>query len=290
MENEKQEAYTYPASEVDCLTLHPTSNLTREPEELYHSRTGKFLSSHLLAKCRDEGVDKIFEPTTIDDARGYLRFGSMLHQLFFEPDEFHRDHTQNCPKDEEGKSLAEHMCPDFARKAWELMNEKPHWVTLDDYRKLRLMAVSAEKCLLAETSRMGWPERVARKSMHGIQCQARIDWICAEEDLIIDLKSTRALAAFRGQITKYGYLNQLAFYRDLYMETTGRTAPSMSLLAVEKTPPYGAKMHHVASHQLNAASAANAETMEKLYHYLMERKNNGCQKSKTLISGLNTLS
>lgn len=82
----------------------------------------------------------------------------------------------------------------------------------------------------------GWPERSARASCDGVECQIRLDWLRGD-GVAVDLKTTDDMERFESDARRYGYLHQFAFYRDVAREAGGGEL-SMTAVVLEKKPPF----------------------------------------------------
>jgi exodeoxyribonuclease VIII len=107
----------------------------------------------------------------------------------------------------------------------------------------------------------------------GIQCKARLDWVCGAG--IADLKTTRDASpdGFARECARYGYHRQAAFYVDGYtaaqcprgglVSATHRQA-AFSIIAVEKAPPYVVQVYRVAGDVLELGRAEMRSYLRQL--------------------------
>jgi len=108
----------------------------------------------------------------------------------------------------------------------------------------------------------GVPEGVVRADYCGMPCQARLDWLNPTRG-IVDLKTADDLTWFESDARTYGYAHQVAFYRALVAQVTGRALP-VYLIAVEKREPYRSGVWRIGEDVLGIAEKENAEAIERL--------------------------
>lgn len=118
----------------------------------------------------------------------------------------------------------------------------------------------------------GQPEKVFRHQVEGepFARQCKVDWVGEWGQggtVLVDLKTTEDLRSFRSRALKFGYPEQLAFYRDLF----GRTVPNgcgcgvpVLLVAVEKNPPYKVGCWNFQSSELSSIQKENEYQVKEL--------------------------
>ena len=118
----------------------------------------------------------------------------------------------------------------------------------------------------------GQPEKVVRTQVPGepFARQCKVDWVGEWGQggtILVDLKTTEDLRSFKSRALKFGYPEQLAFYRDLF----GRTVPNgcgcglpVLLVAVEKHPPYKVGCWNFQSSELSAIQMENEHQVKEL--------------------------
>ena len=126
------------------------------------------------------------------------------------------------------------------------------------YKNLAAGRHEATNELLAE----GVPEGVVRCEYQGLPCQARLDWLNPERGLV-DLKTCYSLDAFEMDAYVYRYPHQLAFYRSLLLEASGRSV-DVHIVAVEKQEPFRCGVWHMGKAVLDAARKENEDGMRRL--------------------------
>ena len=134
------------------------------------------------------------------------------------------------------------------------------------------MAASVRKHPIA--SRMlevGDAERVFRQRVNDepFYRQSRMDFVADVGSggiVLVDLKTTDDLSIFARKAWKFGYPEQLAFYKDLFCRTTGNTPGQIDVLivAVEKKAPYKVAVANLPHSILQVLQNRNEEHIARL--------------------------
>lgn len=251
-------------------------NLMVIDETDYHEQSGtRFLSSHRLQACREANDCKAFwDGQQLEDTQGFLRFGRMVHLYTLEgPESFFEQHTViGGPQGPRGGYKAPHEITAAEAQEWKNKNNGSDWVTPRELQKLQGMAESAWKCG-NKFLESGWAELTARSVIRGVHCQGRIDWISESGGgCIVDLKTTRSIKMLPGQIAKFGYLNQMAFYQMLYCLATNQDPPDVYILGVEKQKPFASKLIKCEQYKLDEKRKTNLCWIDRLRFYLQQQK------------------
>ena len=98
----------------------------------------------------------------------------------------------------------------------------------------------------------------------GLPCQIRIDWF--NPDLgIVDLKTCSDLDRFAFDAKDFGYVHQMAFYRQVLAAAFPQAAGApVHIVAVEKQQPYRVGVWEVARPSLDRAAAENIDALGRL--------------------------
>lgn len=122
---------------------------------------------------------------------------------------------------------------------------------------------------------VGDAERVFRKKVNEepFYRQSRIDFVAdigSGGIVLVDLKTTDDLSSFSRKAWKFGYPEQLAFYKDLFCRTTGNTPGEIDVLivAVEKKAPYKvavANLPHAVLQVLQNRNEENIAILAQLF-------------------------
>ena len=239
--------------------------ITHEPAGEYHarSRSGEFMSSHLLADFRESPALYYKEVSGEVEQTESAAFalGRAAHSLILEGREgFDRDFIVSDgpinPKTGEpfGKSTK-------AYAEWRSGIDRDV-VSGKDYgfiSRLHLSVLSHSVAgeLLAE----GVVEGVVRANYCGVPCQIRMDWFSPKHGLV-DLKTCDALKWFEADCRRYGYTHQLAFYRAIIREATGENVP-VHIIAVEKSEPFATGVWKLTPEVLDYAEEINKAALAR---------------------------
>ena len=107
----------------------------------------------------------------------------------------------------------------------------------------------------------GQAEGVIRTEYCGVPCQIRMDWFSPKHGLI-DLKTCDSLKWFESDCRRYSYVFQLAFYRAVIRQATGKDVP-VHIIAVEKNEPFSAGVWKLTDEVLDLAEHANEAALER---------------------------
>ncbi len=224
----------------------PPSFATVEKEEPYHfrSKIGEVMSSGMLKKFRQCPYAYHLAVTgqTKEKDSAAFRFGRAVHKIVLEGHQaFNKAYAIGGPmNDKTGKSFG---VGTKAHDAWLIENgyRKDQVINDDEADVLITMANSVRKhAVTSALLDFGWPELVIRADLHGVPCQIRMDWLTHDAEgnyLIVDLKTVDDMQFFESDARRYGYLNQIAFYRDVFQSRTGLPV-NFSFIVVEKKEPF----------------------------------------------------
>ena len=242
-----------------------TARLLSIPAEEYHadSRSGRYMSSHLLADFRES--PELYRRKTngeIAEAESpALALGRAAHCLILEGrPAFDREYIVSegplNPKTGEpyGKSTK-------AYAEWR-GSQGREVVSFKEYGFLMKLELSVRlhggaSALLAR----GAAEGVVRAEYMGVLCQIRMDWLSPEHG-IVDLKTCDSLKWFEGDCRRFGYAFQMAFYRAVLREATGETVP-VHLVAVEKNEPLSTGVWELSEDVLDQAEKVNEAALSR---------------------------
>lgn len=244
----------------------PTSDrqfLIHEPADVYHDRSGEFLTSHLLAdfrKCPLLYHRKRCGLVPDEDRPAYL-VGRAAHTVILEGlDAFRSSYAVGGPVNPTtGRPYG------VGTKAWTEWAESHGKQVLsgEQYNLVMHMATSVKTHAYAqELLASGHAEAVVRTDYCGLACQIRMDWFDAHQG-IVDLKSCDDLTYFEVDARRFGYVFQLAFYRAVLAQRIGVLMP-VFLLAVEKKEPFRAGVWRVDPQALAIAQGENEQAIGRL--------------------------
>lgn len=242
-----------------------TNFIIHEPANEYHarSRSGEFMSSHLLADFRESPAlyrKEINGEIEQKDTPAFV-LGRAAHSLILEGRaSFDRDFVVSdgpvTPRTGEPYGAKTKTYADWlATQDREVVSGKDYSFILNLQRSVHLHAAASE--LLAK----GEAEGVVRAEYCGVPCQIRMDWFSPESGLV-DLKTCDSLKWFAFDCRRYGYIFQLAFYRAVIRIVTGVTVP-IHIIAVEKNEPFATGVWQLTGEVLDLAERINDAALER---------------------------
>jgi len=235
------------------------------PAEEYHaeSRNGRYMSSHLLADFREspslyhkEITGKVAKSESPAMALGRATHCLILEdRMAFDEQYIIADGPVNAKTGEPfGKSTK-------AYAEW-LSSQKREVVSNRDYGFIiKLLKSVWLHSAASELLDYGQAEGVIRTDYCGVPCQIRVDWFSPEKGLI-DLKTCDSLKWFDSDCRRYGYIYQMAFYRAIIRQTTGKDVP-VHIVAVEKNEPFSAGVWKLSDAVLDQAEMVNEAALER---------------------------
>ena len=241
------------------------------PADEYHeaAKRGEFLSSHLLGDFRNCPLlykKKMSGQIEQTDTEAY-QTGRALHTLILEgrtkfDEKYLISSGPTNPKTGEpfGKATK-------AYRAWLAAQKRPI-VDSEAFGWMSKLQTSVWLHPVAHALlERGRAEGTVRVSLHGEPCQIRMDWFNADFDgkpVIVDLKTCDNLSLFERDARKYGYPEQLAFYREVFKEASGGTCCDVYIIAIEKREPYRCGVWKLTDELLDQATATNDTAMSIL--------------------------
>ena len=242
-----------------------TNFITHEPAGEYHarSRSGEFMSSHLLADFRESPAlyykeinGEIEQKDTPAFVLGRAAHCLILEGRFaFDRDFVVTDGPVNPRTGEPYGAKTKAYADWLATQDREVVSGKDYAFILKLQRSVHLHAAASE--LLAR----GEAEGVVRAEYCGVPCQIRMDWFSPETGLV-DLKTCDSLKWFEADCRRFGYIYQLAFYRAVIRIVTGVTVP-IHIIAVEKNEPFATGVWQLTGDVLDLAEKINEAALER---------------------------
>ena len=242
-----------------------TKFIIHEPAAEYHarSRSGEYMSSHLLADFRESPALYYKEISGQIEQKESAAFtlGRAAHCLILEGRHaFDRDYIVCSgpvnPRTGEAYGRMTKAYADWlASQDREIISEKDFGFIM----KLQ-MAVNIHPEALKLLSN-GEAEGVVRASCCGILCQIRMDWFNPDYG-IVDLKTCDSLRWFESDCRRFGYIHQMAFYRMVLRAVTGANYP-IYMIAVEKNEPFSAGVWKLTDEVLDLAEQTNKAALTR---------------------------
>lgn len=242
---------------IDLSCLHS------EPADHYHAQRDQYLSSHRLGEFRHCPMlfrEKECGRIADKDSSAYA-LGRAVHCLTLEGEEAYREQFAiGGPINEKtGKSYGRDT---KAFAAWAKDQSGNIITEREDALCQRLARAVHNHQLASLLLSDGCAEGVARTELHEVPCQIRCDWLNPKRGLV-DLKTCDDLDWFERDARRYGYVNQLAFYRSVLRDVSGITV-KVHLIAVEKQNPNRVGVWYVDDARLDMAEVENDSAIHAL--------------------------
>lgn len=243
------------------------------PAEEYHqaARDGKFLSSHLLGDFRK--APKLYRMKMSGEIEpmesAALTIGRAVHSLIlegrsaFEKEFMVSDGPVNPKTGEPFGRLTK------AYREWA-SSQKKCVVTGPEFSLMAKMQQSVWTHPVAmELLDDGIAEQTVRTHYCGEPCQIRMDWFRADYEgrfVICDLKTCENIDWFENDARRFGYPQQMAFYRAVLQQgmRNGERGIDCYLIAVEKREPYRCGVWKLTDELLESATRENERAIGEL--------------------------
>ena len=184
--------------------------ITNEPADIYHarSRSGEFMSSHLLADFRESPAlyrkeinGEIEQKDTPTFVLGRAAHSLILEgRIAFDRDFVVADGPVNPKTGEPYGTKTKAYAEWLASQEREVISSKDYAFILKLQKSVCLHAAASE--LLG----IGLAEGVVRAEYCGVPCQIRMDWFNLGRGLV-DLKTCDSLKWFESDCRRYGYIS-----------------------------------------------------------------------------------
>lgn len=259
------------------------NNLHTEPYEVYARKRWTHLSSHMLADFRKSpAIYKARYDGELDKPdSAALSFGRAFHTLILEGEEKFSElyAYNNYPindKTEQPYGVTTKTVIDWAGDKTPLHP--------DMIRQMFAMDLSIRRHDCAQRIFSdGVAEGVCRGEYCDMLCQARIDWVHNYPQhgfsVCIDLKTCANLDDFERDISRYGYIYQMAFYVAM-LRHVAKIRSEPRIVAVEKSPPYRVGVWAIDPALLQKATNDNEQAIREL---------KSCQENNTWPTGYECL-
>ena len=239
--------------------------LITEPASVYHAKAQDNLSSHQLADFRR--CPKLYRRKQLGlvpqrDSAAYA-LGRAAHVLILEGRErFEAEFAVGGPINPKTGHPFGVQTKAFAD--WAASVGRPVLSDADAALLEQMRAGVHDHVFARELLRSGVAEGVVRAKYGGVPCQARIDWLNPVDGRgIVDLKTCDNLDDFERDVHRYGYVHQMAFYRELVVEARG-VELEVHLIAIEKREPYRCCVWQLSRRLLDRAADENLAAINEL--------------------------
>ena len=247
------------------MTTVPLNFLIREPADVYHAKSGDFLTSHTLndfRRCPLMYRKKELGLVPERDTAAYL-IGRAAHSLILEGRErYEREFAVGGPINPKTGQPFGSQTKTFAE--WAARQSRSVLSDAQGALVEQMAAAVRAHCVAGPLFADGVAEGVVRARYGEFPCQARIDWINPHTDVgIVDLKTCDHLDEFELAVRAFDYIYQVAFYRALVALVSGHVLP-VHIVAVEKREPFRCGAWRVLPSVLDEAQQQNEAAMAEL--------------------------
>ena len=181
--------------------------------------------------------------------RDTLRLGRAGHTAALEPDRFLLEYAVFTAKDDDGNHRIRRG------KVWDAFceaNKDKTILTVPQYETALSVRDAVREHEVAATLLDSGESEVTIKWTHagtGLACVSRLDWL---GDALVDVKLTRdpTQVAFGRDASKYGYVFQLAMYREA-CRAAGVADRPVKIIAAQNCEPFDVVVHDVSTEQLD---------------------------------------
>ncbi len=235
------------------------------PAEEYHaaSRSGQYMSSHLLADFRES--PELYRRKTngeiAESESPALALGRAAHCLILEgraafDEQYIVTDGPTNPRTGEPYGRGSRAYAEWlSSQTREIVSPRDLGFIMKLLRSVWTHPTAS--LLLGE----GVAEATVRAEYCGVPCQIRMDWLSPRRG-IVDLKTCDSLKWFEGDCKRFGYVHQMAFYRAVLREAVGETVP-VHLIAVEKNEPFSTGVWAISDDALDLAEEINGAALER---------------------------
>jgi hypothetical protein len=233
----------------------------------YHADFSRLSNSMLsvLKRSPEEFEQRYITRTWIEEETPAMRFGSLLHCVCLEPQEFEKCFVVPPKMDrrtKEGKAMAAEFGTLHAGKTFI---EKADLDTALTCFKRLCQHDEAGPLLQHAASYDAIIERPITFTIEGTHCRAKPDWLSVPLKLILDVKTTDDASpeGFAKSVATFGYYRQAAMYSHGCYEVFG-FHPRFVFACVEKKPPYSVACYEL---ELSVLQAGRSEIVTLIYDY-----------------------
>jgi hypothetical protein len=241
--------------------MEKPSYLLDIPADEYHAATkeNKYTTSHrlnLFRKCPALYYKHITGEIVEGDTANFT-IGRGTHTLTLEGAEKFREEFIVADGPINPKTNKPYGRETKVYREWADAQERPV-IAVEDFELMKKLADAVHAHpIAADLLSAGFAEATVRTEWNGEPIQARLDWFNPERGIIVDLKTCQDVDRFPFDIRDYGYVSQLAFYKQA-VELAGYEGPTLRayLIAVEKREPYRVAVAEISACTLDGGNYA----------------------------------
>lgn len=182
--------------------------------------------------------------------------GRAVHALVFEPDTFNRDYVIWEGGTRRGKEWDEFCEANDGRTIFKEAEIEVCIEMADAVRRHPLVQPYLEAGRFEVP--LQWTDPAT-----GLLCKGKPDWLLDDARILLDLKTTRSINGrrFGAEAARFGYHNQMAFYRAGVKHALGWYPERVLIVAVEKEPPHDVGIFEATFEDLYAGEEENDELL-----------------------------
>lgn len=244
----------------------------QEPMDEYKAKSKKFLSSHSLADFRKCPVLYRRKQDGLIPDRDSAAFvlGRAAHTLILEgQDKFMSEYLFSFQGPKNPKTGEVYGSRTKNYQEWATQQTRP----IISEREAALCASMAAGVMQNDIATGFLQEGIAEATLRGecldVPIQVRIDWMNPTAG-IIDIKTCDDLTWFEADARRYGYIYQMAFYRELVTHCLGGEVVPVFMIAVEKQEPFRCGVWRASEESLGLAAKENVKAVGRLRECTIE--------------------
>lgn len=249
--------------------------IIHEPADEYHARSksGEFMSSHLLSDFRDSPLlyhRKVTGVIQDADSPAYA-FGRAAHSFILEGEAKFDQEFFICDGPINDRTGEPYGKTTKAYQEWAARQTR-QIVSVKDFALISTMRNSVRANNYAiDLLAQGEAEGVVRATYCGVPCQIRMDWFNPNRGLV-DYKTCDSLKYFEYDCKRFGYVRQLAFYRGVINAAIKQMIPpghiagavhDVYLIATEKNEPFATGVWKLSNEVLDMVEEVNSHVLDR---------------------------
>jgi hypothetical protein len=185
--------------------------------------------------------------------------GRLTHTLVFEPEKFGREYAIWSEGDRRGNAWKDFQAENAGKTIFKPNEIEQAVAMADAVKRHPLVRPYLDGGLFEHVIR--WTDPETR-----IECKARPDWLLPDQQILLDLKSTRSIDArrFGGDVARYAYYAQLGHYHNGVIHALGWKPRRTLIVAVEKDAPHDVGVFEITQDDLILGKEEVRALLERL--------------------------
>ena len=194
------------------------------------------------------------------EANEAMRFGSIVHKLILEPEDFDREYAVSPKFDgRTTKGKAD-------KAAFEAQNQTNEIITIESYQLAEKCAESVLNSRANKLLKNGIAEAAVFGQLNGVDCRCKPDYYVPSKQLIVDIKTCADSSpeGFTRMNANFKYYLQAAFYMDV-MASAGKPIKQFVFVCVNKSSsPYMVGLYQLSQTAIEIGRAQYQEAIRVL--------------------------